>query len=253
MEFTDVRPYTEGDDLRRLDWNLLARTGQPYVKLYTESRELTLLLVVDRSRSTSVGEPDTKAARGVEVGALLALVAAQQHDRVGMVAFGESIGPVMPPGRGHRHAFGVVRSLFELEPTDRATDLAGALRRAAGLLRRRSIVVVISDFLATDWETPLKGLAAQHEVTAIALEDTREVALPRSGWVFLSGAERGAPVLFNSGDALARRRTEAAVKRARAKRTAALASAGVTQVIVRTEGEYLPALRAAFGRRKRTR
>lgn len=249
MEFTDVRPYTEGDDLRHLDWNLLARTGHPYIKLYTETRELTVLLVVDHSGSTAIGDPESKAARAVEIAALLAMVAAQQQDRVGLLAFADAIGPAIPPGRGHRHAFGVVQALFALTPTGTGTNLAGALRAAGAMLKRRSMIVVLSDFLAADWEVPLKGLAARHEVTAIALEDRRETALPSGGWVTLRGAERGAPILFDSGDALARRRAEAAVKRARGRRTAALAAAGVREVVVRTDGEYMPALRAAFGRK----
>jgi uncharacterized protein (DUF58 family) len=253
MEFTDVRPYTEGDDLRHLDWNLLARTGQPYIKLYTETRELTLLLVVDRSRSTAVGDPEPKSARAIEVAAILALVATQQHDRVGLLAFADKVGPVIPPGRGQRHAFGVVQALFALEPAGTSTDLAGALRAAGAMLKRRALVVILSDFLASDWETPLKGLAARHEVTAIALEDRRDTALPSGGWVTVTGAERGAPVLFDSGDILARRRAEAAAKRTRLKRAAALASAGVREVVVRTEGEYMTALRSAFGRGTRRR
>jgi uncharacterized protein (DUF58 family) len=248
MEFTDVRPYTEGDDLRHLDWNLLARTGHPYIKLYTETRELTLLLVVDHSKSTIIGDPEPKAARAVEIAALLAMVAAQQQDRVGLLAFADRIGPVIPPGRGHRHAFGVVQALFALTPEGAATDLAGALRAAGALLKRRALVVVLSDFLASGWEVPLKGLAATHEVTAIALEDRRETALPDGGWVTLAGAERGVTLLFDSGDVLARRRAEAAAKRARFRRTAALGAAGVREVVVRTDGDYMNALRGAFGR-----
>lgn len=253
MEFTDIRPYTEGDDLRHLDWNLLARTGLPYVKLYTETRELTLLLLVDHSPSTGVGNPAPKAERAAEVAALLALVATQQHDRVGLLAFADTIGPVIPPGRGQHHAFGVVRALFELQPGGRGTDLAAALRVAGGLLKRRSLIVIISDFLAPDWELPLRGLAARHEITAISLEDARETHLPDGGWVTLAGAEKSTQVLFDAGDILARRRAEAAVKRARARRTASLSAAGVREVVVRTDGEYLPALRAAFGRRARHR
>ncbi len=253
MEFTDVRPYSEGDDFRHLDWNLLARTGQPYIKLYTETRELTLLLVVDRSLSTAIGNPEPKASREVEAAAILALVASQQQDRVGLLAFGEKIGPVIPPARGQRHAFGVVQSLLSMEPAGRKTDLAGALRAAGALLKRRALIVILSDFLADDWEAPLKGLAARHEVTAIALEDSRETALPDGGWVTLASAESGAPVLFDSGDVLARRRAEAGTKRMRANRSALLARLGVREVVIRTEGEYLPALRAAFGRGARNR
>jgi uncharacterized protein (DUF58 family) len=248
MEFTDVRPYTEGDDLRHLDWNLLARTGHPYIKLYTETRELTLLLVVDHSRSTAIGDPEPKAARAVEIAALLTMVAAQQQDRVGLLAFADKVGPVIPPGRGHRHAFGVVQALFALAPAGTSTDLGGALRAAGALLKRRALVVVLSDFLANGWEIPLKGLAAAHEVTAIALDDRRDTALPDGGWVTLAGAEQGSTMLFDSGDALARRRAEAAAKRVRFRRGAALAAAGVREVVIRTDGEYMPALRAAFGR-----
>ena len=248
MEFTDVRPYAEGDDIRHLDWNLLARTGHPYIKLYTETRELTVLLVVDRSASTGIGDPEPKSARAIEVAALLALVALQQQDRVGLLAFADTVGPVIPPGRGHRHTFGLVRRLLDLEPSGRGTDLAGALRRVGALLKRRSLVVILSDFLAPDWEVPLKGLAARHEVTAIALEDARETHLPASGWVTLAGVERGRRVLFDAGDPRARRRAEAAVARGRTARSAALASAGVREVVIDTAGDYLPALRAAFGK-----
>ncbi|HQW66456.1 MAG TPA: DUF58 domain-containing protein [Gemmatimonadales bacterium] len=253
MEFTDVRPYAEGDDVRHLDWNLLARTGLPYVTLYTETRELTLLLVLDRSRSTSVGDPEPKASRAVEVASLLALVAAQQQDRVGLVAFGERVGPVIPPGRGRRHAYAIVQRLFELETEGGATDLAGALRAAGALLKRRALVVVLSDFLAPDWETPLKGLAARHEVTAISLDDSRETALPTGGWVQLEGAERGGSVLFDSSDRTARRRAEAMAQRQRMRRGATFAAAGVREVVIRTDGDYLPVLRAAFGRQGRRR
>lgn len=253
MEFTDVRPYAEGDNVRHLDWNLLARTGLPYVKLYTETRELTLLLVLDRSRSTSVGDPEPKASRAVEVASLLALVAAQQQDRVGLVAFGERVGPVIPPGRGRRHAYAIVQRLFELETEGGATDLAGALRAAGALLKRRALVVVLSDFLAPDWETPLKGLAARHEVTAISLDDSRETALPTGGWVQLEGAERGGSVLFDSSDRTARRRAEAMAQRQRMRRGATFAAAGVREVVIRTDGDYLPVLRAAFGRQGRRR
>ena len=253
MEFTDVRPYAEGDDVRHLDWNLLARTGLPYVKLYTETRELTLLLVVDRSASTAVGDPEPKSARAVEVAAMLALVAAQQQDRVGLLAFGDTVGPVIPPGRGRRHAYAIVKRLFALETQSGETDLAGAIRAAGALLRRRAMVVIVSDFLAPGWEAPLKGLSARHEVTAIALDDARETALPTGGWVQLVGAERGGTVLFDSGDATTRKRAEAMAQRQRMRRSAALSTAGVREVVIRTDGEYLPVLRAAFGRQGRRR
>lgn len=253
MEFTDIRPYTEGDDVRHLDWNLLARTGQPYIKLYTETRELTLLVVIDRSASTGIGSPESKLSRGIEVAAMLTLVAEQQHDRVGMVAFGDRVGPVVPPGRGTPHAWSLVHRILDLLPEGEGTDLAGALRIAGALLKRRAMVVVISDFLAAEWERPLKGLASQHEVTAIVLDDVREHQLPISGWLTVAGAERGRAVLFDAGNARARAEVEATFRTQRVHVSAQLASMGVREVLVETAGEYLPALRAAFGRGKRVR
>ncbi len=248
MEFADVRPYAEGDDVRHIDWNLLARTGHPYVKLYAETRELTLLLVLDRSRSTAVGDPEPKSARAIEVATLLALVAAQQQDRVGLLVFADTVGPVVPPGRGQRHAFGIVRTLLDIEPTGGGTDLGSALRAAGALLKRRSLVIVLSDFLADGWEVAMRGLAARHEVTAIALQDARETTIPDGGWVVVSGAEQGGAVLFDSGDAAARARAQAFVVAGRPARSALLASAAVREVVISTEGEYLTALRHAFGR-----
>ena len=134
-----------------------------------------------------------------------------------------------------------------------AADLAGALRAAGTLVTRRAMIVVVSDFLATEWERPLRGLAARHEVTAITLDDARESELPSSGWVTLEGVEHGRRVLFNAGDRRVRARAQAAVLQARQARSATLAGAGVREVRVDTAGDYLPALRAAFGRGKRTR
>ncbi len=249
MEFADVRPYTEGDDIRHLDWNLLARTGQPWIKLYTETRELTVLLIVDRSRSLMVGDPGSKLARATEVAALLALVAEQQHDRIGLLAFAERVGPVIPPGRGRRHAYGVVRRLLELEPAGR-TDLAGALRAAGGLLSRRSLVLILSDFVATGWESPLRGLAARHDVTAIVLEDPTDRAVPAGGWIDLEDAERGRRMLFDSGSAAARQRVERTLAVRRNVRSQTLGGAGVREVVIRTDDDPHAALRAAFGRHR---
>lgn len=253
MEFTDVRPYAEGDDVRHLDWNLLARTGHPYIKLYTETRELTLMLVLDRSASTGLGSPESRASRAREVASLLAMVALQQHDRVGLVAFGSDIGPVIPPGRGQRHVFGLVRRVMELGAAAGGTDLAGALRSAGTLLRRRSLVVVLSDFMAAGWEKPLRGLAARHDVTAVVLDDRRDHQLPAGAWITLTGSEEGGELLFDAGNAAARRKAEEKLAAERAARSLALASAGVREVVLSTDGDYLPALRSAFGRGKGSR
>src|SRR4249920_3263 len=171
MEFAEVRAYEPGDDFRSIDWNVSARLASPFVKTYTEERELTLMLVVDQSGSTRVGDPVSKAGLEVEVAAVLALAAAYQNDRVGALLFAEEVEHVVPPRKGRRHALRVIRDLITFAPASRKTNLAASLTYTGRLLRHRSIVVILSDFLATEWERPLRSLAARHEVVAVTVDD----------------------------------------------------------------------------------
>src|SRR4051794_36992255 len=139
MEFAEVRAYEPGDDYRAIDWNVSARLASPYVKTFTEERELTVLLVVDQSGSTRFGKPMTKAALSVEIGAVLALAAAHHNDRVGALLFADGVEGVTPPAKGRRHALRVTRALLAFEPAGRATTLGAALQYSTRLLRHRSI------------------------------------------------------------------------------------------------------------------
>lgn len=249
MEFAEVRAYQPGDDYRSIDWNVSARLGAPFVKTYAEEREVTLFLVVDRSGSTGVGDPVSKADRSVEVGAVLALAAAREHDRVGALVFTDRVEHVVPPAKGRRHALRVIRDLLAFRPTGQRTDLVAALHRTAQLLKHRSVVVVLSDFLAPDWDAPLRQLAVHHQVFAITVDDRREVRPPASGWLTLTGAESGGRVLVNLGDEQVRRRWAAASERSRSQRADRLRAAGAFQVALATAGDYGPELRRAFARR----
>lgn len=251
MEFAEVRAYEPGDDFRSIDWNVSARLASPYVKTYTEERELTLLLVVDQSGSTRVGEPITKAALAVEVGAVLALAAAWQNDRVGALLFTEQVEQVVPPRKGRRHALRVIRDLLAFNPSSRGTDLAASLTYAGRLLRHRSIVVVLSDFVASDWERPLKRLAARHEVVAVTVDDQRERELPPVGWIELEDAERGARVLVDTSSARARAALAVRAERRRLERQRTLVSAGVDHVALVAGQDYAPVLRRTFAIRAR--
>ena len=167
--------------------------------------------MVDQSGSTRFGEPVTKAALAVEVAAVLALAAAYHNDRVGALLFADEVERVIPPRKGRRHALRVIRDLVAFEPAGRRTNLAASLSYASRLLRHRSIVVVLSDFIAEGWERPLRRLAARHEVVAITVDDPREHDLPDSGWIELEDAETGRRVLVDTGS----REVRARVKRAR--------------------------------------
>ncbi|HEX9755793.1 MAG TPA: DUF58 domain-containing protein [Gemmatimonadales bacterium] len=249
MEFAEVRAYEIGDDYRSIDWNVSARLGAPYVKTFTEEREVTLFLLVDRSGSTTVGDPVAKAEREVEVAAVLALAAAEGHDRVGALIFTDQVEHVVPPGKGRRHALRVIRDLLAFEPTGRGTDLVTPLHQAALVLKHRSVVVVLSDFLAPGWERPLRQLAVRHQVFAITVDDPRDLAPPASGWLLLEDAESGRRAMVDTGDLARRRQWSAIATRHHLARADRLRSAGAYQVALGTTGDYAPELRRAFARR----
>jgi uncharacterized protein (DUF58 family) len=249
MEFAEVRAYEPGDDFRAIDWNVSARLASPFVKTFSEERELTVMLVVDQSGSTRFGRPMTKAALAVEVGAVLALAAAAQNDRVGALLFADEVERVIPPRKGRRHALRVIRDLIAFAPEGRHTNLAASLLYATRLLRHRSIVVVLSDFVAEGWERPLRRLAARHEVVAIAVEDPRERTLPDAGWLELADAETGQRVLLDTGSRRLRDRLRTLSERRRDERARILAASGVDSVTLSTGSDYAIPLRRAFALR----
>ena len=251
IEFAEVRAYQHGDDFRSIDWNVSARMGSPYVKTYEEERELTLLLLVDRSGSVEFGQPIAKAERAVEVAAVLALAAARHNDRVGAVVFSEGIDHVVRPAKGRPHALRVIRDLLAFEPESPGTNLAGALRYASRILRHRAVVAVLSDFRATDWQDDLKYLATRHDVVAITVDDPREIELPDAGWVELADAESGERLLINTTKRDMRVRLRIAAEAARATRAKTLEQIGVDHLALRTDQAYAQALHHVFARRAR--
>jgi len=251
MEFAEVRAYQMGDDFRAIDWNVSARLASPYIKVFTEERELTLMLVVDQSGSTQFGRPHTKASLAIEVASVLALAAARQNDRVGALLFADEVERVIPPAKGRRHALRVIRDLVAFQPTGRRTNLGTSLLYAAQLLKHRSIVVVLSDFLAQAWEQPLRRLAARHEVVAVCVDDPRERHLPNAGWVDFEDAETGRRMLVDSGNRLARAQLAQLAERRSRDRARALNAAGVDVVSLNTGQDYAVPLRQAFARRAR--
>jgi uncharacterized protein (DUF58 family) len=251
MEFAEVRAYESGDDYRAIDWNVSARMGSPFVKTFVEERELTVLLVVDRSGSEEFGDPSTKAELGAEVAAVLALAAARQNDRVGALVFSGEIDHVVQPRKGRLHALRIIRDLLAFSPRDRRTNVAGALAYAGQLLHHRSIVVVLSDFRAAGWEEPLARLARKHEVVAITVDDPREAELPAAGWLELRDAETGESVLVNSDRADVRLAVAMAAEADRLARARAFTRARVDHVGLRTDQPYAEVLHRAFAERAR--
>ena len=202
MEFAEVREYQPGDDVRTIDWNVTARFGALHIKKFVEERDLTLLLVVDVSGSQGFGSSYLlKRDYAAELAGVLAFSAVLNHDRVGAVLFSDRIEGFVPPGRGRDHALRIVRDLLASEPRGRGTDLAGALRFARRVMRRRGIVALISDFQDQGYEKALGALRRRHDVIALQLTDPRERDFPDAGLVALLDPETGERVVVDASRA----------------------------------------------------
>ncbi len=192
VEFAEVREYLPGDDVRAIDWKVTARLGNAYVKRYHEERELVVLLVVDASASGMFGSRlRTKRELATEVAAVLAFAGARSNDRMGLALFTDRVERYVPPAKGRRHALRLVSELLAFEPAGRGTDLAESLRFLEPLLRRRSVLFVVSDFLAHGWHDPFARLSRRHDIVAVQIVDPRERELPRAGLMTLRDPERG--------------------------------------------------------------
>jgi uncharacterized protein (DUF58 family) len=193
VEFSEVREYQPGDDVRSIDWNVTARLGSAYIKRYLEERELTVLFLIDASASAMFGtRVRTKHRLGVEVAAVLALAAVRNNDRVGAVWVTDRVERFVPPRRGRRHVLRIVNDLLTFQPGGLGTNLDAGLRFAESILRRHSVVFVLSDFLTPGFRPGLERLARRHDVVALQLYDIRERELPDLGLVRLSDPETGA-------------------------------------------------------------
>jgi len=192
VEFAEVREYQPGDDVRTIDWNVTARLGSAYVKRFLEERELSVLFVVDYSASGAFGTRQrTKRALAVEVCSVIALAAARSNDRVGAAFFTDRLERYVPPRKGRRQVLRVISELLAYQPAGRGTDLAASLRALEPLLRRRSVIFVVSDFLSPGWPPILGRLARRHDLIAVHVIDPRERELPDVGLVALRDAETG--------------------------------------------------------------
>lgn len=199
MEFEEVRPYTDGDDVRTIDWNVSARAGSPHVKLFREERELTVMLAIDLSGSLSFGSnAQTKRELVAEVAATLAFSATRNNDKVGLLLFTDEIERYVPPRKGRSHVLRIVRDLLAHQPSSRGTNLAGAIDELNRIQKRRAVVFVVSDFLDKGWERPLAIAHRRHDVIPVLIFDRRERELPAMGLVELTDEETGQRVIIDT-------------------------------------------------------
>jgi len=255
MEFSEVREYQIGDDVRSIDWNVSARMGHPYVKKYVEERELTVFLAVDVSGSKEFGSVTrTKGDLAAEVAALLAFSAIKNNDRVGAILFTGRVEKYIPPKKGRTHVLRVIREILSFEPQDRKTDIAGALEYASRVLRRHCVLFLISDFLDSGYEKPLRIAGRKYDMVAIAVEDPREEEFPSVGLLEIEDAETGERRILDTSDRSLRSATasRAAARREALART--LRSCGVDLVRLSTGRPYdIPLVRYFEERARRAR
>ncbi|MDX1601463.1 MAG: DUF58 domain-containing protein [Salinimicrobium sediminis] len=199
MTFSEVRQYQFGDDVRNIDWNVTARYSEPFVKVFEEERELTMMLVVDVSGSGLFGTRNGfKQDIITEIAATLAFSATQNNDKIGLILFSDVIELYIPPKKGRSHVLRIIRELLEFEPKSRKTNLENALKFLSQVMKKKAIVFVLSDFIAEDYQRTLKITSGRHDVTGIRVYDEREETIPNLGMVAMQDEESGKRIMVDT-------------------------------------------------------
>ncbi|MBP6010312.1 MAG: DUF58 domain-containing protein [Bacteroidia bacterium] len=250
MAFSEVREYTPGDDIRSIDWNVTARFGHPYVKVFEEERELTVILLVDVSASGDFGtKQQFKRQLMTELCAVLAFSAIQNNDKTGVIFFSDRIEKFIPPKKGKTHILRIIRELIEFKPVNRKTDLPVALQYLTNAIKKRSICFLISDFYAENFERELKLANKKHDLVALEIIDPREESLPDIGLVRFEDAETGTSQWIDTGDPAVREAFQKNMQ-VRSRRNADLfARSGVDTVRLSTDRSYVQPLMQLFKKR----
>ena len=255
MEFSEVREYQIGDDIRTIDWNVSARIGRPFVKVFEEERELTLMLLVDVSSSGNFGTvTQMKGELAIEICALLAFSAIKNNDKVGLIIFTDRIEKFVPPKKGKAHVLRVLRELLYHEPQGKGTDIKLALEYLSRVINRRAVVFLASDFISEDYKKAMQIANKRHDLVAITITDPRERALPNVGAIELEDAETGEIILIDTADSSVRERFSAETSEIRRERDKLLRSMNIDTIDIHTDVSYVePLIRFFRMRAKRFR
>ena len=252
MEFDEVRPYLPGDEVRTIDWNVTARMGQPYVKRYVEERELTVMLMVDASGSGDFGSQGRfKRELAAELAAVLSFSATTNKDKVGLMIFTDKIELYIPPRKGRKHVLRLVRELLAFEPQRHGTDLKLALETINQILKRRSIIFLVSDFYndPASYSKPLYITNRKHDVIAVDLHDPLEHHIANVGVLALEDAETGELLWLDTGNPAWQAGFAEQTRQFEASKNKVLANAGVDQIKIETDHDYIKALMIFFQKR----
>ncbi len=252
MEFEEVRPYQPGDDVRTIDWNVTARTGEPYVKRFVEERELTVMLVVDASASENFGSVQRfKRELAAELTAVLSFAATTNNDRVGLLIFTDQVELYIPPRKGRKHVLRLIRELLAFEPQHKGTDIKLALDTVNHILKRRSIIFLVSDFLAApeSYRTAMAVTNRRHDLIAVDLHDPLEKTMGNVGLLALEDPETGEIVWADTGSKAWRAAFQQRSDALRTNTTRGFRQAGVDRIDVATNQDYVAPLTAFFQER----
>jgi len=251
IEFEEVRPYQIGDDVRAIDWNVTARTGRPFVKLFREEREMAVMLLVDMSASQSLGTHwQTKREVVTELSATLAFSAIKNNDKVGLTLFTDGIEKFVPPRKGTRHVLRIIRELLYCEPIGQGTSLCRVLEHLNKTASRRTVVFLVSDFLDSGYERALKIARRKHAIIPLVVADQREFEMPQVGLVRLRDAETGQMVTLDTFSRSNRRAYEELMRRQAAQHDALFRRLQLDPIHIYTGEDFVEPLKRFFHRRE---
>ncbi len=252
MEFEEVREYQPGDEIRSIDWNVTARTGNPYIKKFTEERELTVMLLLDMSPSSFFGTRNRfKMRLAAEVCSLLAIAAVKNNDKVGFIAFTDKVEKFIPARKGLRHVLRIVSEVLNFKPSGVKTDINEALGYLNKVMMRRTVSFIISDFYAPDFKKMLAASNKRHDIVAITVTDPGELELPDAGIVKLEDLESGRSFLVDTSDAALRENYRRQAIQRQEERDTLFNSVNVDAIDVRTDMPYTRSLFRFFKERER--
>jgi uncharacterized protein (DUF58 family) len=250
MAFSEVREYQYGDDVRNIDWNVTARFNHPYVKVFEEERELTVMLIIDVSASREFGSGKIlKKNLITELAAVLAFSAIQNNDKIGVVLFSDKIEKFIPPKKGKQHTLRIIRELIDFTPESKGTNIAEGLRYFTNIIKKRSTAFLISDFIDSSYEEAIKIAAKKHDLIALNIFDEREVELPSVGLIHMRDAETGKKVWVDSSSRKTRNEYRKYYFNRQDKATEIFRKYGVDASHLNTKEDYIKPLMSLFKKR----
>lgn len=250
MAFSEVREYQYGDDIRNIDWNVTARFNHPYIKIFEEERELTVMLLVDVSASREFGSTtQLKKNLITEVSAVLAFSAIQNNDKIGVVLFSDKIEKFIPPKKGKQHILRIIRELIEFKPENKGTNIAEGLRYFNNIIKKRSTAFLISDFIDSDYEDAIKIASKKHDLIALNVFDERETELPPVGLIHMRDAETGKKVWVDSSRKATRKAYRQHWLKKQEKANEVFNKFGVDAANINTSDDYIKPLMGLFKKR----